>query len=143
MVDASGGEPPGYGAHPVRRSLIVDDDRLTNRLLQVRLSNLGYDVLSAASGEEALDVLDREDVDLLFLDVSMPGIGGLEVLERVRATGSDVAVIMMTSYGTEEVAAEALRRGADDYLHKPFEGPQFEAVVERTVARRWPRAPES
>jgi phosphoserine phosphatase RsbU/P len=135
VSDLTGREPLDYGAEPVRRFLVVDDDRLTNRLLQVRLGSMDYEVLSAGSGEDALKIFEREAVDLLFVDVSMPGIGGLEVLERVRSTGRDVAVIMMTAYGTEEVAVEALRRGADDYLRKPFEGMEFEAVVERTVAR--------
>lgn len=73
--------------------------------------------------------------DLVFLDVSLPGIGGLEVLELIRAQDADLAVVMMTGLGSEEVAAGALRRGADDYLRKPFARQEFQAVLDRTVAR--------
>jgi len=73
--------------------------------------------------------------DLVFLDVSMPGIGGLAVLAELRARGLDLAVIMMTAFGSESVAIEALRHGADDYLRKPFDRNEFGAVLDRTVRR--------
>lgn len=119
----------------VRRLLVVDDDPVSNRLMQRRLEKLGYEVFSAADGREALEMLPRTAPDVLLLDISMPGVGGLDVLERIRERGLDVAVIMMTAYGTEEVAVEALRRGADDYLRKPLQQAEFEAVLERTVER--------
>ena len=127
--------PGDGGARPVRRLLVVDDDRLTNRVLQIRLQKKGYEVGSADGGEEALRMLDTFCPDLVFLDVSMPGVGGLEVLREVRTRELDAAVVMMTAYGTEEIAVEALRRGADDYLRKPFETAEFEAVLDRTVQR--------
>ncbi len=126
---------PEYSGRPVTRLLVVDDDRVTNRILQAQLEARGYEVDSASDGEQALEQSARFHPDLLFLDVAMPGIGGLEVLERLKGQGPDLAVIMMTAYGTEEVAIEALRRGADDYLRKPFDPAEFEAVLERTVAR--------
>lgn len=132
MIEASSVE---VGAVPVSRVLVVDDDPVTNRVLGLRLKKAGYEVHSAASGEEALGRLAEVRPDVLFLDVSMPGMSGLEVLERVRELGLDVAVVMMTAYGTEEVAIEALRRGADDYLRKPFEPAEFGAVLDRTVER--------
>ncbi len=124
-----------HGAAPVTDCLVVDDDRVTNLLLRRFLEKRGYRVTSAASGEEALEILRSSRPDIVLLDVSMPGIGGLEVLERVRTRELDVAVVMMTAYGTEEVAIEALRRGADDYLRKPFEQAELAAVTERTVER--------
>ncbi|ABG05590.1 response regulator receiver modulated serine phosphatase [Rubrobacter xylanophilus DSM 9941] len=120
---------------PVRRLLVVDDDPVSNRLMQRRLERLGYEVFSAADGREALESLPDLRPDVLLLDVSMPGVGGLDVLEHVRESGLDAAVIMMTAYGTEEVAVESLRRGADDYLRKPLQQAEFEAVLERTVER--------
>ena len=96
-----------YNARPVTRLLVVDDDRITNRILQAQLKARGYEVDSASDGEQALEQTTRFRPDLLFLDVAMPGIGGLEVLERVKAQEPDLAVIMMTAYGTEEVAIEA------------------------------------
>ncbi|MGN6358877.1 MAG: PP2C family protein-serine/threonine phosphatase [Thermomicrobiales bacterium] len=126
---------PGDSALAVRRALVVDDDPDINRLVRVRLTTRGYQVASAANGEEALRLLADEPFDLLFLDVSMPGIGGLEVLDTVRERALDLAVIMMTAFGSEQVAIEALRRGADDYLRKPFERNEFHATLDRTVRR--------
>ncbi|MBV9280053.1 MAG: SpoIIE family protein phosphatase [Chloroflexi bacterium] len=118
-----------------RRVLVVDDDPDINRLVSVRLKARGFDVRSASDGEEALAELVESPPDVLFLDVSMPGLSGLDVLERVRGERLDLAVIMMTAFGSEEVAVEALRRGADDYLRKPFETREFQAVLDRTVRR--------
>ena len=123
------------GSAPVRRVLVVDDDPDINRLVRARLSARGFAVETAASGEEALDRVAAGPPDLIFLDISMPGIDGLEVLARLRASGLDLAVIMMTAFGSETVAIEALRRGADDYLRKPFDRAEFGATLGRTVRR--------
>ena len=123
------------GASPVHRFMVVDDDPISQRLVQARLRARGYEVDAVGSGEEALEKIEDFRPDLVFLDVSMPGIDGLEVLERMRGRGLDLAVIMMTAFGTEEVAVEALRRGADDYLRKPFEQIEFQTVLDRTVRR--------
>ena len=120
---------------PVRRILVVDDDPDINRLLRARLSARGYEVTAAADGEQALERMGVDSPDIVFLDISMPGIGGLEVLDRVRAGQLDAAVVMTTAFGSEQVAIDALRRGADDYLRKPFESREFQAVLERTVRR--------
>lgn len=117
------------------RVLVVDDDPDINRLLQIRLRTRGYDVASAASGDEALARMDEISPDLILLDVSMPGASGLDVLEQVRADGRDIAIIMSTAFGSENVAIDALRRGADDYLRKPFVHDEFQSVVDRTVTR--------
>lgn len=119
----------------VKRVLVVDDDPDINRLLRARLSSRGFTVATAANGEEALEHVLNEHVDLIFLDVSMPGMSGLEVLEQIRQHGFDTAVIMTTAFGSEQVAIEALRTGADDYLRKPFESSEFQAVLQRTVQR--------
>jgi len=114
---------------------VVDDDPAINLLLRTRLGARGYETTGAPNGKQALAAIHYHPPDLIFLDVSMPGIGGLEVLERVRAEAFDVAVIMTTAFGSEQVATEALRRGADDYLRKPFERTELEAVLQRTVSR--------
>lgn len=133
MANPSPAEAPA--GQPVRRVLVVDDDPDINRLVQMRLTVRGYQVESAADGDEALARIESFQPDVVFLDVSMPNVGGMEVLERVRARGLDVAVIMTTAFGSEQVAIEALRRGADDYLRKPFEPREFQAVLDRTVGR--------
>ena len=113
---------------------MVDDDAAIARLIGVRLQTRGFAVETAYSGEEALEQADAFAPDMIFLDVSMPGISGLEVLEEVRRRELDLAVVMTTAFGSETVAVDALRRGADDYLRKPFEVSEFQAVVDRTVA---------
>jgi sigma-B regulation protein RsbU (phosphoserine phosphatase) len=117
------------------RVLVVDDDPDIRRLLSLRLKARRYDVETAASGDEALTRLDELAPDLMMLDVSMPGASGLEVLARVRADGRDIAVIMTTAFGSERMAIDALRQGADDYLRKPFEAEEFRTVVSRTASQ--------
>jgi len=115
--------------------LVVDDDPNINLLLQTRLKLRGLDVIAATNGQEALDALARGPVDLMLLDVSMPIMGGMEVLAQVRSRRLDIAVVMTTAFGSEQVAIEALRNGADDYLRKPFDSVELRAVLDRTIAR--------
>lgn len=115
--------------------LVVDDDPDINRLLQVRLRNVGFQVRSAPDGETALEEIRRLAPDLVLLDISLPGISGLDVLEHIRTERLDIAVVMTTAFGSESVAVDALRRGADDYLRKPFEPVELRAVVDRTMSR--------
>lgn len=132
---ASENTPTEAGIRLVQQILVVDDDPDINRLVRVRLTSRGFAVETATNGEEALARIAEARPDLIFLDVSMPGIGGLEVLDVVRTRALDLGVIMMTAFGSESVAIEALRRGADDYLRKPFDRTEFGAVLERTVRR--------
>lgn len=120
---------------PPLKILVVDDDQYINRLVQIRLKNAGYAAGSAVNGAEAIAMIRADAPDLIFLDVSMPEIDGLEVLKTIRAENFDIAVIMMTAFGSESIAVEALRLGADDYLRKPFEPAEFQAVFSRTTKR--------
>jgi serine phosphatase RsbU (regulator of sigma subunit) len=115
--------------------LVVDDQPDIGRLVGVRLKARGFQVENASGGGEALERIDDVPPDIVFLDVAMPGTGGLEVLRSIRQQGLDIAVIMMTAFGTEQVAIEALRSGADDYLRKPFEAAELQAILDRTVTR--------
>jgi serine phosphatase RsbU (regulator of sigma subunit) len=128
-------EPFNLQTPPVRRILVVDDDPDINRLLRARLTARGYEVLTAVSGEEALTLLVSVPADIIFLDIALPGINGLQTLSEVRQRGLDAAVIMTTAFGSEQIAIEALRQGADDYLRKPFESEEFRRVLEHTVQR--------
>ncbi|MEO7908241.1 MAG: SpoIIE family protein phosphatase [Roseiflexaceae bacterium] len=116
--------------------LVVDDDFQFRQLLTMWLETRGYQVATAASGEEALAQLESvARPDLMFLDVLLPGINGLQVLDLIRDEVGDMAVILTTAFGSEPVAINALRRGADDYLSKPFDTREFQAVLQRTVER--------
>jgi serine phosphatase RsbU (regulator of sigma subunit) len=118
------------------RILVVDDDLHFRRLLATWLEARGYQVGIAASGEEALASLESGvPPDLIFLDVLLPGINGLQVLELMRDQVEDMAIILTTAFGSEPVAINALRRGADDYLAKPFDMREFLSVFQRTLDR--------
>jgi serine phosphatase RsbU (regulator of sigma subunit) len=115
--------------------LVIDDDEDVHRLLRARLEGRGCEVRSAASGEEGIEILRQSHPDLVFLDVAMSGMTGIDVLDYVRSERFDVAVILTTAYSSEQVAIAALRHGADDYLRKPFDRSEFQAALDRTLTR--------
>ncbi|HXG03596.1 MAG TPA: sigma-54 dependent transcriptional regulator, partial [Candidatus Binatia bacterium] len=116
-----------------RRILIVEDDEIFLRPLQRTLEVAGYEVLTAPSGEDAVDLLKGDDVDLVLTDQRLPGLNGVELVRRVRADHPDLAVVVMTAYGTIESAVEAMRLGAADYLVKPFEAAEVLMVVRHAI----------
>ncbi|HPA44304.1 MAG TPA: sigma-54 dependent transcriptional regulator [bacterium] len=117
--------------------LIVDDEKDVHYSFQRFLAPLGCRVDSALSGEEALACLDRNGADLVILDVKLGGDDGLQVLRTIRESHPHIPVIMMTAYGTTETAIEATRRGAYDYVIKPFDPPKMkDLVLEALRARR-------
>lgn len=102
------------------RVVIAEDDSINRLLLDRLFTAAGFDVSVAADGNEALALLERGDVDLMLLDVMMPGLSGIEVLKIARAKGFDVPIIMLTALDSPEDVAAALECGADDYMTKPF-----------------------
>jgi sigma-B regulation protein RsbU (phosphoserine phosphatase) len=117
------------------RVLVIDDDPEIHRLLRARLEARGYVVSDAESGEEGITLLRHVNPDLVFLDVAMSGMTGIDVLDFIRSQRLDVAVILTTAYSSEQVAIAALRHGADDYLRKPFDRGEFQAALDRTLSR--------
>jgi DNA-binding NtrC family response regulator len=115
------------------RILVVDDDEIFLRPLQRTLEVAGYEVVPVASGEEAIDLLKEEDVDLVLTDKRLPGMDGVELVRRVKADHPDLAIVVMTAYGTIESAVEAMRIGAADYLIKPFESAEVVMVVRHAI----------
>ncbi len=116
-----------------RRLLLVDDDEVFLRPLHRTLELRGYDVLPAQSAEKALDALKSEDVDLVLTDRRLPGMDGVELVRQIKADHPDLAVVVMTAYGTIESAVEAMRLGAEDYLVKPFEAAELLLVIRRAI----------
>jgi DNA-binding NtrC family response regulator len=116
-----------------RRLLLVDDDEVFLRPLHRTLELAGFEVRPAHSTEEALEVLKAEDVDLVLTDKRLPGADGVELVRRVKEEHPDLAVVVMTAYGTIESAVEAMRLGAEDYLVKPFEAAELLLVVRRAI----------
>ena len=116
-----------------RRILIVEDDEIFLRPLQRTLEVAGYDVVVTPSGEEALDALKGDDVDLVLTDRRLPGMDGVDLVRRIRVEHPELAVIVMTAYGTIESAVEAVRLGAADYLVKPLESAELLIVVRHAI----------
>jgi len=99
----------------------VDDDDTVQETLRRFLDSKGYDVHTADNGEEALEALERVAPDVMLLDIRMPGMDGLEVLQRVEEEGLEVGVIMISGQADEETARRTLEQGAADYITKPFD----------------------
>ncbi len=116
------------------RILVVDDEKLIRWSVGERLQRGGYDVLAAESGEQALDMVAANAPDLMLLDVRLPGIDGLTTLQRALAIQPDVPVLMMSAHSTVDVAVEAMKHGAVDFLVKPFPFQSLDAAVERALA---------
>ena len=117
------------------RVLVVDDEPAIRRALRPPLAELGFQVFEASRGEEALQLLHSNPVDVVLLDINMPGIGGIETLRRIRAFAPRLPVLMVTVRDGEEEKVEALELGADDYVTKPFSIRELIARV-RTAHRR-------
>jgi DNA-binding NtrC family response regulator len=103
------------------RILVVDDDNGQRSLLQSFLSRQGFDITTAASGTEALDILESRPIDMMISDVRMPGLSGLETLRRARAKRPTLPVLLVTAYADIRDAVNAMRDGAVDYLEKPID----------------------
>jgi DNA-binding NtrC family response regulator len=118
------------------RILTVDDEKQIRRILSVLLKEHNYEVAEASSGEEALHLLAEFQPALVLLDLSMPGIDGLETLKQIMRVTAPPEVVMMTAFGTIRSAVEAMRLGAFDYLAKPFDNEALLLTVERALERR-------
>jgi DNA-binding NtrC family response regulator len=118
------------------RILVVDDEEIVIRSCLRILGNADYEVEAVQDGWEALGKIDENDYDVVILDIMMPKIDGMEVLQRVKETHPDVDVIMVTGHSQIETAVHSMKLGAFDYLPKPFDPDELELVVERALERR-------
>jgi DNA-binding NtrC family response regulator len=115
--------------------LVVDDERAQREILEMILSSEGYDVTTASSGEAALKLAKEKRFDLVLTDLKMSGMDGIELLQRLLTFDSSIIVILLTAHGSIESAKEALRRGAYDYLEKPYDRDQLLEVIRRALSR--------
>lgn len=116
------------------RILVVEDERSIRTIIEYALQEAGFTVVMAARGDEALDVFAREDIDLVILDIMLPGIDGLEVCRRIRATDS-TPIIMLSARGEELDKVLGLELGADDYVTKPFSPRELVSRVKANLRR--------
>jgi len=116
--------------------LIVDDEAEIRESLQTLLELEGYEVETAANGEEGLSKLGEQPFDLVLLDLALPGRSGIELLPEIRALDPQLPVIIITAYGTVEDAVRAMQGGAGNFLQKPWDNEKLLADVRAAVARR-------
>ncbi len=115
--------------------LVVDDEESIRDLCARVLARAGYAVVTAPSGEEAVVRLAQDSFDLLISDIRMPGISGLEVLERAKATFPQIRVVLITGFGTPQMLTRAQQSGADRILTKPFNPIELLAAVRESLPR--------
>ena len=120
---------------PRKNILVVDDEKSQREILEMILSGEGYDVTTAASGEAALKFAKDRRFDLALTDLKMTGMDGIELLSQLLAYDSSIIVILLTAHGSIESAKEALRRGAFDYLEKPYDKSALLETINRALDR--------
>ncbi|MFZ3048440.1 MAG: sigma-54 dependent transcriptional regulator, partial [Desulfatirhabdiaceae bacterium] len=114
--------------------LIVDDEKNYPLILSAVLQEEGYETLIANNGQDALNIMNQAEVDLVITDMKMPSMDGVELLEHIKTRYIDTPVIMMTAYGTVEKAVEAMQKGAFNYIQKPFDNDRLVVFVNRAIA---------
>jgi len=120
----------------MKKILIVDDELNMRLVLSAMLRKEGYDVTAAANGQEALRMLQQNDVAVVITDLKMPDIDGMELLTRLSDSHPEIPVIMITAHGTVATAVEALKKGAFDYITKPFDIDDLKNVLDKAVKTR-------
>jgi len=123
-------------AHSENRILIVDDDQSLREFLEILFAKEGYRISSAGTGQEALHVLDREEVSLVLSDVRMPGMDGVTLLKEIKGRHPDIPVILITAFASLDSAVAAMKEGAWDYLTKPFQIDEIREVVQQAIESR-------
>ena len=113
--------------------LVVDDDRATREACREAGQVMGFNAQSAASAEEVYHILENQDADVILLDLRLPGISGMEVLQTIKKHRPDALVIVVTGYGTVESAVQAMKEGAFDYVTKPFSMEELRRLLERVA----------
>jgi CheY-like chemotaxis protein len=117
----------------LKRILVVDDDPVVGKSIDRVLTGKGYAVINARDGDEAMNKLASEKYDLVFTDIKMPGMSGLEVAERVKASQPWLPVVIITGYGTEANEARAEAAGVSGFLHKPLSPEMIEGTTEQAL----------
>lgn len=115
--------------------LVVDDEIMMRNLLEKILTRDGYKVILAEDGENALEKLKTNKIDIVISDMKMPGLNGFELLKIIKAEYQQIGMIMMTAYGDTYIVKDALLLGADEYITKPFKSSEISSVVERAYWR--------
>ena len=116
--------------------LVVDDNIITCEVIQRNLEISGFHVFTAPSVKDAIQILSRQEIDLLITDYKMPKHSGLELIKYVRDHFQDICIIMLTGYGSINSAVAAMKEGADEYITKPFTDKEFLDAVENCIQKQ-------
>ena len=114
--------------------LIVDDERNYLLVLEALLSEEGYQVITAEGARRGLDLIEENDLDVVITDMKMPGMDGMDFMQRIQLRQPDLPVIMMTAFGSVEKAVEAMRKGAFDYILKPFKNEELKLTIGKAIS---------
>jgi len=113
--------------------LIIDDERSIRETLEMFLREKEYEVITAKDGERGLEAIQKERLDIVILDIHLPGMDGLAVLKKIKERGENTSVIMITAYHDTETAMRAIKIGADEYVRKPIDVDEFEIIIDKVV----------
>jgi two-component system response regulator AtoC len=133
---AGRGRPaPSGGTGALRHVLVVDDEESLRHMLLVMLKREGYEATAVATGQEALYELEHRAYDVVLSDIRMPHLGGLELVDEIKQRAIPVTIILMSAFGNVDVALEAIKRGAYDYVAKPFRADEVVLVLKKAEER--------
>src|SRR5687768_2289020 len=117
------------------RILVIDDEAAIRDSMRMILEYEGYEFVGASAGQEGLGLIERESPDLVFLDIKMPGLDGLEVLPRIRAIDESLPVVMISGHATVSTAVEATKLGAFDFIEKPLASERVLVTIRNALDR--------
>ncbi|MDF1545031.1 MAG: sigma-54 dependent transcriptional regulator, partial [bacterium] len=118
------------------RILVIDDEESMCNFMEIMLSKEGYSVDTAPSGPDGLDKVHESDYDLIIADLNMPKMTGIELLQEVRSFREDQELVVMTAFASVDTAIEAMKKGAADYITKPFKVDEIKLVIEKCINRK-------
>ncbi|MFW5967402.1 MAG: response regulator [Persicimonas sp.] len=118
------------------RILIIDDDKDICEYMQLLLSQSGYEVTAETDAYAALDLLKEEEFHVVILDIMMPELNGMELLERIRSFDSDIAIIIFTGYPSVDTAVTSMKYNVSDYIKKPFDVDEFNQTLEKILREK-------
>ncbi len=116
--------------------LLADDEKSLRTVLVIELTDAGYEITATDSGAKAAELIENEEFDVLLLDLNMPGIGGIDVLKRIKSAETATEVIILTGHGTVHTAVEAMKLGAYDFLTKPFKLEELRAIIDKAFEKK-------
>jgi len=128
--------PVAQGKDMVPRILVIDDEESMCNFMEIMLSKAGYEVDVTTSGREGVDRLRQTNYDLVIADLNMPELSGLEVLQEVKSFKSEQEIIVMTAFASVDSAIEAMKKGAADYVTKPFKVDEIKLAIDKSISRK-------